>query len=439
MRTPISFSQRASATRRLLLALIGVTALMAAACGGDDDTTASDPSSDDSQTAASAGTEDASTTTTTIATEVTTTTNAPTTTAAPTTAAPTTTVAATSTTSAAVTVGDGSGENGEGGEDMSDSEWIKLPGTEDCVCADGSDYSFWVREADPQRVVFYLQGGGACFSEASCSFTDGNFDVTVDESDDPRLAGGILDFENPRNPLADYSFVIAPYCTGDVHVGNSITGYSADLVVRHNGFTNASAALDELVERFSGASEVIVAGSSAGSAASPLYGGLVADALPDASVAVIADASGAYPSVPVVNATIGGLWGTESVIPDWPVNEGMTVQEWGLPDLFVQAGRHAPHIRFARYDNAFDSTQEFFASLAGFDASSINELMALNEAKIEAAGVSQASYTAPGDDHTILLRDLLYTVSVDGVAFLDWLVAFLAGADVEDVLCSDCG
>ena len=90
-------------------------------------------------------------------------------------------------------------------------------------------------------------------------------------------------------------------------------------------------------------------------------------------------------------------------------------------------------MRFARYDNAFDSTQEFFAGLAGFDPSQMDQLMYQNEAMIEAAGVNQASYTAPGTDHTILCRDLVYTQAVEGVAFLDWLTAFLAGTDVDDV------
>ena len=34
-----------------------------------------------------------------------------------------------------------------------------MPGA-DCVCADGSDFAFWERRADPTKVVFYLDGGG---------------------------------------------------------------------------------------------------------------------------------------------------------------------------------------------------------------------------------------------------------------------------------------
>ena len=429
-----------------LLAAIVLTAVVAAACGGTDEGTdeaASDtvPATESETAAASEPATTAAPATTTAAP---TTTSAPTTTAAPaTTAAPTTTAAPATTTAPPTTAAPATTTIAAPitTVPVPDSEWVAIPGGDDCACADGSPYYFWVREADPTKVVFYLEGGGACFSWASCSFTDGNYDVDIDPNDpaeDPNNAGGIFDFDNPLNPLRDYSFVGAPYCTGDVHLGNKPTDYGNDLVVRHNGFVNANTALAEAVTRFGDATEVVVAGTSAGSAAAALYGGLAADAFEDAAITVIADASGAYPSVPGVNALIGGLWGTTSVIPDWPVNEGLTAAEWGLPELFIQAGRHAPRIRFARFDNAFDSTQEFFAGLAGFDPSNMDQLMADNEARIEAAGVNQASYTAPGTDHGILPRDSLYTLEVEGVSFLDWLTALVSGEDVDDVLCTDC-
>ena len=316
-----------------------------------------------------------------------------------------------------------------------------MVGTEDCACADGSEYIYWVREADPSKLVFYLEGGGACFTSASCSFTNGQYDPTADDTDprdNPYYWPGMFDFDNPLNPLRDHSFVVALYCTGDIHIGNSTGDYGGGLVVRHNGFVNATTALATAVERFGDATEVVVAGTSAGSAAAALYGGLAADEFGDASITVMADASGAYPSVPGVNAAIGALWGTTTVIPDWPVNEGMAAAEWGLPELFIQAGTHAPRIRFGRFDNAFDSTQEFFASLAGFDASRIDQLMARNEDQIEEAGVNQASYTAPGRGHGILYQDLMYTLEVEGVSFLDWFTSFVQGTDVDDVTCVDC-
>ena len=424
-----------------LLAALAVVALVAVACGGDGSEEAAVPTTAPATTVAPATTAAPITTAapdTTAPSTTTSTTTAPPTTTAPTTAPTTTAPATTAPTTTEPPPTTEAPEPEPEPEPV--PEWEIVPGTEDCVCADGSDYIFWVREADPTKVVFYLEGGGACFSLESCSFTTGNYDPDVDPSDpseDPSNAGGIFDFDNPLNPLRDYSFVGVPYCTGDVHLGNATTDYGGG-DVHHNGFVNATTALAEAVERFGGATEVVVAGTSAGSASAALYGGLAADAWPEAGITVLADASGAYPSVPAINAFIGGFWGTTTVVPDWPVNEGMTPEEWGLPELFIQAGLHAPRIRFGRYDNAFDSTQEFFASLAGFDASSIDQLMALNEASIEAAGVNQASYTAPGQDHGILYSDMMYTLEVEGVAFLDWFTRFVGGVDVDDVTCVDC-
>ena len=46
------------------------------------------------------------------------------------------------------------------------SAWTQIVPGGDCECADGSEFSFWVRQADPTKVVFFLQGGGACFDAA---------------------------------------------------------------------------------------------------------------------------------------------------------------------------------------------------------------------------------------------------------------------------------
>ena len=50
-------------------------------------------------------------------------------------------------------------------------------------------------------------------------------------------------------------------------------------------------------------------------------------------------------------------------------------------------------------------------------------------AEIEAAGVPIASYTAPGDEHTLLWRDEVYEIEVEGVRLVEW-IAELVGGDV---------
>ena len=115
------------------------------------------------------------------------------------------------------------------------------------------------------RSLFYLQDGGACFSAETCAPDSDLYRTTVDEG--PGDEGGIFDFADARNPFADYSVVYVPYCTGDVHLGNTTTEYAPGLTVQHKGYVNGIAALDHLAATFPGATEVVVVGESAGSIA----------------------------------------------------------------------------------------------------------------------------------------------------------------------------
>jgi hypothetical protein len=320
-----------------------------------------------------------------------------------------------------------------------DVEWEQhVPGG-DCQCADGSEFSFWSRDTNPDKVVLFFMGGGACFSPETCSFTDGTYTVTAEGFTSEGPQTGIFDFDNPDNPFRDYSFVFVPYCTGDVHIGNAVHDYGDGLVVNHVGYVNATAGMDYVVENYPDASEVFVTGSSAGGVPSPMFGGLIADELPDANVTVLSDASGAYPDNPPVNEAIGTtLWGAFDNVPDWPENEGLTPRDWSIPGLFVQTGLHNPEVRLARYDAAYDDVQQQFSVLSGIADGDLLDLIQANEAQIEDAGVPVSSYIAPGTVHTILGDDALYDLEVEGTSFLDWLTTYAGGEDVDDVVCTDC-
>lgn len=307
----------------------------------------------------------------------------------------------------------------------------------DCQCGDGADFRFYSRVADPEKVMLFFQGGGACFSLATCNPDDPSY-TTVATGLQPESGSGVFDFENPDNPFRDWSMVFVPYCTGDVHLGDNTNTYGPGVTVNHKGYVNGKAAFDYMVEAFPDATEVFVTGSSAGGVPSPLFGGLASDAYPDAEIAVLADASGVYADNPAVNVAIGNLWGAYNNVPDWPENEGLEPADYSIPGLFVQSGLHDPDIRFARYDNAYDDVQQSFSSLAGLSDGDLLDIIQANEAGIEDAGVPVASYIAPGTDHTILGYDGMYDLEVDGVSFLDWLNGFVAGEETPDVACTDC-
>ncbi|WP_051392901.1 pectin acetylesterase-family hydrolase [Glycomyces arizonensis] len=327
----------------------------------------------------------------------------------------------------------------EGGEERHEinpaaAGWEQVRADGDCQCADGSDYGFYAREADPEKVVLYLDGGGACWSAATCAGEGGGYQSGVE---DPG-GDGLFDFADERNPFADHSFVFVPYCTADLHLGNATTEYEPGLTVHHDGYANGTAALDYLAATFPDAAEVVVIGASSGSAAAPLYGGLAADLLPDAEVTVIADSSGSYPDAPVVNEQATAAWGVLDAVPDWPEYDGMTAEEWSIPGLFIQSGLHDPDIVFARHDYAHDEEQTVRLETAGVPVDDLTALIDANEAMIEDAGVNVLSYVAPGSHHLALDGDRFYAETVDGRALVDWVAEVVETGQAEDVHCTDC-
>jgi hypothetical protein len=411
-----------------LFAGVSVVLLVAAMAGCGDDASGG---------AATATTLAATTTAAPVTTEAPATTAAPTTTEAPaTTAAETVPETAPETTAETVP---------ETTEAAQPSAWNSFQ-LDDCQCSDGSEVTFFQRDADPTKVVLYFEGGGACFSAETC---DPNGDPTYFPTSaatsgflDDR--GGLFDFENDENPLADHSFIYVPYCTGDVHSGNTTTDYGPgvdgeNVVIEHRGFPNGVAALDHLVEQFPDVEQLVVTGISAGSVPTPIFAGLATDLLPEADIVTLGDSSGGYADVPALNAGIGALWGTQNAVPDWPSTADVTPEVWSLPGFYVYAGLHAPNVRFGRFDFAFDETQADFSALAGIPAENLVDQIDATEQMAEDAGVPVAKYVAAGDEHTIIATDAVYEMETEGVRLIEWITELFTGAaPPPDVRCVTC-
>ena len=222
-----------------------------------------------------------------------------------------------------------------------------------------------------------------------------------------------------------------------LHIGNTTTEHAPGLTVQHKGYVNGTAALDHLAATFPDATDVVIIGESAGSIPAPLYAALVSDRLPDARLTVLADSSGAYPDAPRFNEKITA-WGFGDVVPAWPENGGLTGDQWSFPGFFIQSARHDPDIVFARHDYAYDQEQGSRFSLVGIPARDLLSRIDANEAQIEDAGVDLLSYTAPGDEHTVLSDGPFYTETVNGEKLVDWVTRLVEGKAVDDVHCQKC-
>jgi pectinacetylesterase len=316
-----------------------------------------------------------------------------------------------------------------------------------CQCANGGRFSFFERQADPNRVVLFLNGGGVCWDAEMCAFTstgqpgENDFYDWNDEGgerpDDQR--SGFFDLTRSDNPFAGYSIIYLSSCTGDAHLGNAAQKLSPTLTVQHRGYVNGTAALDYLATHYPNAAQVVVIGKTAGSIAAPLYGGLVSDRLPHAKVTVFGAQSGAWPDNPDLNTTIlANAWGAYHAVPAW-ATDGLTARDWGIPRFWVQAAHHAPGLVLSRFDYAFDPHAAVEATpwMPGNPPNTLAVIDA-NETAIETAGVTLHSYTAPGDGHGIFEFDSFYGLKVNNVRLTDWLKRLATGKPPSDVRCDTC-
>jgi hypothetical protein len=92
----------------------------------------------------------------------------------------------------------------------------------------------------------------------------------------------------------------------------------------------------------------------------------------------------------------------------------------------------------ARFDFAFDETQAAYMTMLGLDPSNLIASIDANEGLIEDTGVVQHSYTAPGNNHTIINNEEFYTMEVNGVKLVNWVKALIAGEPLDDVHCDKC-
>lgn len=173
--------------------------------------------------------------------------------------------------------------------------WVDFP---EAKCIDGTKTGIGVRYGLSDKVVIFFEGGGGCFNDATCGlfyasfahFDELVFDVIWQNT---ILQGGIFSTNNSDNPVRDWNFIYVPYCTGDVHAGDSpdtfVPGYLVDEPQQFVGYRNFGHFLQRIVPTFEDTSHVLVTGISAGGFGAAFNYDRVADAFGEAKVSLIDD------------------------------------------------------------------------------------------------------------------------------------------------------
>lgn len=317
--------------------------------------------------------------------------------------------------------------------------WTTIPGGPGTGCAtDATPYEFHVRSGDERKLAVYFQGGGACWNSRNCGL-DGQrtFEATVDETDRPwsaKAAAGIFDLANPSNPLRDYTIVMAPYCTADVHLGVRTNRYETTegkrLEVHYRGLANAQRVLDWVASKHSNPQTIFVGGGSAGAIPSPVFASQLARRFPDARVVQIGDGAGGYRS-----ARISGLlieWGATIALKHDSFYRDLTPATANFEDLYIHAAK-TPNLRLSQINSTDDGAQVFFLAQLGHKVTALPPLLSGNLQQLRAANPNLRTYTMPGMVHTVLQRPGFYTAKVGEVALAQWVDDLLNGREVKNV------
>lgn len=122
---------------------------------------------------------------------------------------------------------------------------------DDCRCFDGDEAHVSVSEGTSNKVMIFLEGGGA-------RWPGGGFAVDLDMLMDISFKS-----RKEQNPLGDWHFVYVPYCDASIHSGDSVVEYDGQMRY-HWGLRHTSAAVALTKQLFPDPEKILVAGSSAG-------------------------------------------------------------------------------------------------------------------------------------------------------------------------------
>ncbi len=309
------------------------------------------------------------------------------------------------------------------------------------ICSRGTPYSFWAHRGTVNKLVVYYQGGGACFSNLTCSKAVGAFKDSAGPGDDPnQYAEGIARLSNPNNPFRNWNSVFVSYCTGDVHWGDATITYpgATPVTINHRGAVNARVVEKWAREHFVNPDEVFVSGSSAGA-----YGAIAGAAFLLENVYrasrfnVVGDAGNGVVTQEFVSTQLLG-WGIEKNLPRWIAALDVTdLTKLNISDFWAAVANFYPRHKFGQYTSAYDGgngSQTFFYNVMvqGNDLARWLQWWLSScdwHAKMRAVVQDTAAragnfryYIGAGSRHTIWGSDKIYTETKGGVTpFIQWV------------------
>lgn len=320
------------------------------------------------------------------------------------------------------------------------NEWTWVP-VKESLCRDGSETGFGIRlNPASDKVVIYLEGGGACFNATTCGINPGSFGQLAFDGWKGTAGGtGIFNAGSEENPLRDWNFVYVPYCTGDIHGGAAdhvdVPGFTSPKNQSFMGYENLHHYLNRLVPTFSSASQVLLTGISAGGFGAAYNYDRVAQAFCPTPVTLLDDSGPPMSDkyiTPCLQKQWKGLWGLTSTLPaGCPECNGP--DGGGIVNYVDYIAQKYPKSRLGLISSDKDSV---ISTFFGFGKNDCNLAVPLSGAEYS-AGLKElrdtylgkapgwATYFVDSISHTYLVGPGFYSTEVDGVKLTAWVDALV--------------
>jgi len=309
-------------------------------------------------------------------------------------------------------------------------------------CIFGTEYVVYVRPGTNDNVLFYLEGGGACWNDETCFGNSGLGAKTTSEpfGGEPPTFAGILG-RGPGNPIDGWNVVYAPYCDGSVFSGDNVAEYDSGTAY-HFGQINISAAIDVMRENYPDPETIMVSGSSAGGYGTyPGYGNMRV-AYPDEFIYVLNDSG-------------PGLQNNDDQVSIAERRENWRFEEY-IVDGCTECDEQPSYLTDWALDNDPNTRAALFSYTLDFVISDFNmlERPQYRSLLLDVSGEINdrhpdrfKRFLVEGEAHTILLgagvspngpvgtEGFFNTLEIDGVLLPDWIADFVSdGPEWRDLV-----
>ena len=314
-----------------------------------------------------------------------------------------------------------------------DGEWIEVAPGGDTTCSLGAPFRFFVRGGRSDRVLIDFEGGGACWNQTTCALASRLFSAEIRPMREYAAdiesgkIGGIFD-PQPGRTFASWTLVHIPYCTGDIHWGNTDHEYAEDLTIKHRGFVNASAALDWVYAHYLAPANVFVTGCSGGAYGAALHSAYIAQHYTRSRIAVLADAGAGITTESFLNDSLPN-WNAQGSLPSFVPGLDRPLAELSVPDLYSTIGKAFPQHRFAQTATQYDDNQIFYYTAMGGQAQDWPAQFRASLSQIESSTPNFRSYIQPGSMHCALPYPFFFSREVAGERLADWTESLALGEE----------